>query len=101
MPIQFSTTSRIVPRGARFLKRHYRFGLFLLFVGALLLWAYIFWEYGWRTVFSEPDVTVRAVSVRESEMRAVLDDARARVELQEQKAASDFPNPFGEPPSAL
>lgn len=79
-------------------KRHHRFFLFLVFLGMLAGWAFISWEYGWRAVYEEQEVSVRTVEVKAEELHAILERQASRTGMHDQILQKEVPNPFRKAP---
>lgn len=102
MQIRFSKKGRpFSPAVGVVLKRHYQFILFVLLILAIGAWSILFLEYGWRTAYEQPEITVRTVKIRADDLKALLADMEQRKEMQEQMRARTFPNPFTDPPKTL
>lgn len=81
-------------RAAVFAKRHIHALLFVWLILAIGAWGFIFWQYGYRAVFQQEEVAARPLTIKEGELKTLLEKDRAREEFQKTIADKRFPNPF-------
>lgn len=99
MQIHFSKKGRsLIPTLGRALKNHYQFILFVLLILVIGGWSILFFEYGWKTAYEQPEITVRSVKIRSDDLISILADIEKRKEVNEQILLRTFPNPFIAPP---
>ncbi|OGD23335.1 hypothetical protein A2Z10_01425 [Candidatus Azambacteria bacterium RBG_16_47_10] len=78
MKIQTQSIFRFFEQGAAQMRRHIYVVLLLLFVAAMVLDGFIFWQYGYRVSLQEPEVTVRSVIPKEGELRTLIEKGKGR-----------------------
>ncbi len=93
--------SAFFPAWGSVLKRHYQFILFVLLILAIGVWSILFLEYGWKTAYEQPEVSVRAAKIRTDDLKMMLADKQRRAEVKERVRSASYPNPFLAPPKTL
>ena len=90
----------ITARALSFLKARFSAILLLIFFAAVATGAFIFWYYAIGTPRAQPDVEVKIVKIKESDLRKILDDIKSREPAQEDILNKTIPNPFVKPAEA-
>lgn len=85
---------------AGFTKRHYDAALFLLFFISIILWGVVFWRYGYVVTYQKLAVSFKPLTVKEAELRRLVDDINKRKESRAAILEKTFSNPFIKPPEA-
>ena len=97
MKIQIQGVSQFFERRVVQAGRHIHALLFLFFICALVFAGFIFWQYGYRVSLQEPEVTVRSVTPKENELRALIEKAKGRDDARAAIAEKAFFDPFAQP----
>lgn len=84
-----------------FLKKHYRLLLSLVFIIAIGLWGYIFWQYVYQVALYDPHPVVKPLPIKQKELNVIINDLQSREKLQGIINEKTFPEPFIEPPKDL
>lgn len=92
--------SQFFERGVAKVGRHVHALLFLFFMCALVFAGFIFWQYGYQVSLQEPEVTVRSVTPKENELRALIEKAKGRDDTRAAIAEKVFFDPFMKPEKA-
>jgi len=83
----------------RGLREHYSFLLLLLFLAIIIVWGFVFWEYGYKVVFQKQTKIVLqpvSIKIKKPELNAILTDLEERKAFTEQVPQKTFSNPFVE-----
>ncbi len=75
--------------------------LFFVFIIAIVLWVFIFWQYVYQMSLYDPHAEVRPLPIKQKELTIVIDDLNKRAEIQNSITSKTFPEPFIEPPKEL
>lgn len=97
MKIQLRISFQFLGNVASWARRHVNALLFFFFLCALALNGFIFWQYGYQAVLQEPEVVVRSVAPKESELRALIEKARSRDDSRSVIVERAFYDPFLRP----
>lgn len=83
-----------VSQTAAFFKRHIHAILFVWLIAAIGVWGFIFWQYGYRVVFQQAEVTTKPLVIKEKELKALLEKAITQEEFKKTIMDKPFSNPF-------
>lgn len=101
MKIQTQVVSHIFERSIAQVAQHVHVLLFLFLVCTITFAGFIFWQYGYMVSLQEPEVTVRSVTPKENELRALIEKAKARDDVREIITEKVFFDPFIQPEKVL
>ncbi|MBI5912901.1 hypothetical protein HY839_00480 [Candidatus Azambacteria bacterium] len=94
MKLELQTVMGAMSRSAMFLRRHIHVILFAWLIAAIGVWGFVFWQYGYRVVFQQAEITGRPLTIKENDLNALLKKARAQEEFRKTIAEKQFPDPF-------
>ena len=69
-------------RVAAFAMRHTHALLFALLILAIGAWGFIFWQYGYLVVFQREEAVARPLTIKEGELKTLLERDRVREEFK-------------------
>lgn len=94
MNIQYKTIVHTIGHIGSFLKMHVSSVLFLLFFISLGVWGFIFWHYGYAVVFTESEIAVKPLTIKENELQNIIEKQKKREELSKSITEKTFKDPF-------
>src|SRR3989344_4808987 len=100
-PIRIKFNIReVAARTLGVLKTYFSAILLLIFLAAAAAWAFIFWYYATEASRVQPDVEMKIVKIKESDLREILSGIKVRESAQEETLNKTIPNPFVKPAEA-
>ena len=94
-PIKIKFNIReVAARTLGVLKTYFSAILLLIFLAAAAAWAFIFWYYATEVSRAQPDVEMKIVKIKESDLREILSGIKARESAQGEILNKTIPNPF-------
>ncbi|MEK7519938.1 MAG: hypothetical protein AAB581_01695 [Patescibacteria group bacterium] len=98
MKFNLSILHTAVTASLGFAHRHFGIVFFALFLCVLGSAGYVFFHYGYRTIATEPVVSVPEVHVKQKELNDIIRFLDEKTRMRAQVSGKTFHNPFTEPP---